>query len=170
MTNLCDDIPRELFFDEFHCNSKIENSTHSSTGSNDEDVFQIQVCISFQLKNYKHIHSVTCLQLFEIDMSYTCNGFSIKQTCTTYRPQNTNLCLNVLFFWWTLRPCERRLYYKNLHGYNDVMVIVNKHWWSRRVRFNRVWLYLLGFSSQFRLCPFCEALARSLICCCIDSR
>ncbi len=97
-------------------------------------------------------------------------GFAIKQTCTTYRPQNTNLCLNVLFFWWTLRPCERRLYYKNLHGYNDVMVIVNKHWWSPRVRFNRVWLYLLGLSSQFRLCPFCEALARSLICCCIDSR
>ena len=61
-TNLSDSIPRELFFDEFHCNGKIENSANSSTRSNDEDVFQIQVGITFQLK-ITMSHGCSCLRL-----------------------------------------------------------------------------------------------------------
>jgi hypothetical protein len=49
-TNLCDSIPRKLLFDVIHCDCKIEDSAHSSARSNDEDVFQIQVGVSFQLE------------------------------------------------------------------------------------------------------------------------
>jgi hypothetical protein len=41
-----------------------------------------------------------------------------------------NLCSK----WW--------LYYIKLHGYNNSMVITNKYWWSCKVRYNQVWLYV----------------------------
>jgi len=31
--------------------------------------------------------------------------------------------------------------YINLHGHNNVTVILNKYWWPSRVRYNRIWQY-----------------------------
>ncbi len=52
----------------------------------------------------------------------------------------TNSRLKRKKFVWFFGP-KWILYYTNLHGYSNVTVSTNKYWRSRRVRYNRVWLY-----------------------------
>ena len=52
---------------------------------------------------------------------------------TNSRLQRTNLILLLGPKW--------QFYYTNFHSYNDVTAITNRSPWSRRVRYNRVWLY-----------------------------
>jgi len=41
---------------------------------------------------------------------------------------------------WSIFRFNWSLYYKNVHGYNDVMAITKKYGWPHNDRYNRVWL------------------------------